>query len=331
MRRMVAIPLALLVLTLTACAANAAPPAYTADPGGARVARDVVYGQGLVGHDAGARPRDLKMDVWMPAGEAAAPRAAVVLAFGGAFHRGSKGEGSYTEDGAQDSSMADYCRVFVREGYACFSIDYRLTPEDPSLSAPPPAESLFPEAMLDAPGATSRIDFVRTQMGLPPLDAETRKQYWRASLAAAEDMATAVAHIQAHAAAYDIDASRVAVGGFSSGAITAINTAYGARAPVRAVFALSGAVLGYDLSKTAQAGDPPLLLLAGQNDLPGILNGGRYAVATLGAAGVPVETAWVPGFGHFYPMGAVSLGADLSREPVEARILTFLTATIGPP
>jgi hypothetical protein len=36
----------------------------------------------------------------------------------------------------------------------------------------------------------------------------------------------------------------------------------------------------------------------------------------------------VPGFGHFYPMGAVSLGRDVSRMPVETRILAFLEANL---
>src|SRR3546814_19851764 len=69
------------------------------------------------------RERDLLVDVYRPVagGKPLANRPAVIMAFGGAFHRGDKGEEHFTEDGAQDSSMADYCRRFARDGYACFS------------------------------------------------------------------------------------------------------------------------------------------------------------------------------------------------------------------
>ena len=74
---------------------------------------------------------------------------------------------------------------------------------------------------------------------------------------------------------------------------------------------------------------PPALLFVAQNDLDGIQSGTRFAVKALGTKGVAVETAWVPGFGHFYPMGAVSLGGEVSRMSVETRILAFLDAHIG--
>src|SRR3546814_7326663 len=94
------------------------------------------------------RERDLLVDVYRPVagGKPLANRPAVIMAFGGAFHRGDKGEEHFTEDGAQDSSMADYCRRFARDGYACFSIDYRLTPEDPGLAKPVDEKKLVPRS-----------------------------------------------------------------------------------------------------------------------------------------------------------------------------------------
>lgn len=297
-----------------------------------QLTRNLVYGRAPI-NVSQDRPqtRDLLVDVYRPVadGKPLANRPAVIMAFGGAFHRGNRGEERFVEDGSQNSSMADYCRRFARDGYACFSIDYRLTPEDPGLAKPVDEKKLVPKAQNLSAAATARIEVVRARMGLPPLDDRTRDQYWRGILGAAEDMAMATAFVRDHADEFGVDADRVALGGFSSGAITALNTAYGIGAPVKAVFALSGGLSGYNLFETVRPDMPPALLFVAQNDLEGIQSGTRFAVKALGAKGIAVETAWVPGFGHFYPMGAVSLGGDVSRMPVEARILAFLEAHIG--
>lgn len=297
-----------------------------------QLARNVVYGRAPINASQDRpRQRDLLLDVYRPVadGKPLANRPAVIMAFGGAFHRGSKGEERFTEDGAQDSSMADYCSRFARDGYVCFSIDYRLTQEDPGLAQPVDEKKLVPKSVNLSPAGTARIEIVRQRMGLPPLDDQARDQYWRSILAAAEDMAMATEFVRGHAGKFGVDADRIALGGFSAGAITALNTAYGIGVPVKAVFALSGAVGGYNPSQTVQAGMPPALFFVGQNDLEGIQSGTRFVVKALTDKGIAAETAWVPGFGHFYPMGAVSLGSEISRAPVETRILAFLEAKLG--
>ncbi|KGB57245.1 putative esterase [Sphingopyxis sp. LC81] len=297
-----------------------------------QLSRNVVYGRAPIDVSTDRpRQRDLLLDVYRPVadGKPLANRPAVIMAFGGAFHRGDKGEERFTEDGAQDSSMADYCRRFAREGYVCFSIDYRLTPEDPGLAKPVDEKKLVPKSVNLSPAATARIELVRQRMGLPPLDASTRDQYWRGILAAAEDMAMATGFVRGHAGKFGVNPDRIALGGFSAGAITALNTAYGIGTPVKAVFTLSGGLSGYNLFETVQPGMPPALFLVAQNDLEGIQSGTRFAVTALASKGIATEQAWVPGFGHFYPMGAVSLGSDVSRTPVETRILAFLEAKLG--
>ena len=316
-------------LFMAAC--QAAPSSAQVPPETILVQTDIVYGTGLVDAADDPHARPLKMDAYLPAGASAdRPAPAIVMAFGGAFHRGSKGDDTFYENGAQDSSMASYCRAIAKAGIACFSIEYRLTPEVPAPGRTHDPARLFPESMIASPGATARIDFARTQMGLEPLNEETRHQYWHAIFAAAEDMTSAVEHVRVHAADYAIDPERVAVGGFSAGAITAINTAYGMDAPVRAVVALSGTVAGYNPDAGLPADPPPLLMFMGQNDLPGIMAGSRFLRDELTAAGSPPETAWVPGFSHFYPMGAPSLGADLSKESVGHRVIDFLTRELEP-
>lgn len=294
------------------------------------VTRDVTYGEGIIEQTSGGKLRKLLMDVYTPTSQPVntAGHPAVLFAFGGSFHRGTKGESHFQEDGAQDSSMADYCRTFASKGYVCFSIEYRLTQEDPTLNTPINPASLMPEKFAITPATTQRVDFARNQMGLPALDAAGRNQFWRAILSASEDMGSAIDHVQEHASAYKIDPDKLAIGGFSAGAITAINTAYGASAPVKAVISLSGTSWGYNLGVTANADQPPLLMLVGQNDLPAIQNGSAHIASLFSRKGITYETGWVAGFGHFYPMGAVTLSPNLSKSPVSERVLDFLDSTL---
>lgn len=324
--------IALAVGVVLGAPAGALAEDLVADAYAVTVKADVVYGQGVVGA-SGSQPhaRDLKMDVYRPmtGDEAMTGRPAVIMAFGGAFHRGSKGTARFEEDGASDSAMGDYCRAFAAAGYVCMSIEYRLVTDDPALPKGLDPATLVPKAALKDPVATARIDVVRGRMGLPPLDDSSREQLWNTIFAATEDLAGAISFARANAAELGLDPERIAVGGFSAGGLTAINLAYGMGVPVKAVISLSGGIGGYDLRKTAKAGMPAGLIVIGQTDLEGVQVGTRGLLAILGAAGVKVESAWMPGFGHFYPMGAVSLGSDLSKLTLKSRVLRFLDATLG--
>lgn len=94
---------------------------------------DIVYGTGGIGFDrqsGTAQHRDLKLDLYRPRAASNVARPALILAFGGAFHRGSKGAELF-EGENPSTSVAEYCREFARRGYVCFSIDYRLMQEKP--------------------------------------------------------------------------------------------------------------------------------------------------------------------------------------------------------
>ncbi|MEL0166623.1 MAG: hypothetical protein VW877_00690 [Pseudomonadaceae bacterium] len=288
-----------------------------------RVHPDLVYGQGLVGGEQ-ATERPLLMDWYEPVAATDELRPAVIMAFGGSFVRGSKGDEHFTENGAQDSSMADYCRAFALQGFNCFSIEYRLATERPRLAKPIDADRLMPEALAVTPQTTARIDIARQAIGLPPMDDAARAEFWQALLSASEDMETAVNHVRSQAAQYGVDPERIALGGFSAGAITAINTAYGRQVPVKAVVSLSGSTWGYLLQGHLPAQPPALLQLVAQEDLPGVIRGSGAVARALDSAGATRQQAWVPGFGHFYPMGAISLGADFSKLSVEQRVVGFL-------
>lgn len=58
--------------------------------------------------------QNLYLDFFEPTGDAAASRPLIILAFGGSFIGGSRGD------------MHAYCEYYAQRGYACASIDYRL-------------------------------------------------------------------------------------------------------------------------------------------------------------------------------------------------------------
>lgn len=327
-------PLAIIAMGIMLSAGPGQAEDLTKEGRSIAVRSDVIYGQGVVGASS-AKPtaRNLLLDVYQPleGGKAMAGRPAVILAFGGAFLRGSKGSAHFEEDGANDSSMADYCSMLARAGYVCLAMEYRLATEDPVVAKAPDPALIFAKEMLANPVTMNRIEVVRGRMGLPPLDDASRAQFANTIFAAAEDMTAAVGYARSHAAELGIDPGRIAIGGFSAGAVTAANVAYGMGVPVSAVVSLSGGVGGYDLSKTAKAGMPPALIVMGQNDLAGVQLSNRAMVGALARAGVPIEPAWVAGFGHFYPMGSVTLGPDMTRSSLESRMLAFLGRTMPEP
>jgi len=296
-----------------------------------KVLKNEVYGKGVIGFSGEPTPRELLLDAYIPVqDEGRRLKPAIILAFGGAFHRGEKGNFQFSEDGANDSSMADYCLALVRRGFACFSIEYRLTPEDP---APPEGidESvLMSKRLLESPIVTGRVEFVRQKMGLPSLDEQSREQLWNATFAAVDDMEAALNFVRTNSKRYKVDPKAIALGGFSAGAMTAINLAYGKHADVSAVVALSGTSWGYNLNLTLEEDAPPLLLFAGQWDLPGIRQGSSRIAHLFKSRGTPIHQAWVPGFGHFYPMEAPSLSAEFDRQSIIERVTNFLSSEPRP-
>ncbi len=115
------------------------------------------------------------------------------------------------------------------------------------------------------------------------------------------------------------------MGGHSAGATTVLNSAYGIKSPVKAVFPLSPTVAGYDFAKVITSSElPAMLLVMSQNDLPVIRHTVPPLMNTAKNSGIDYNFAWVPGFGHFYPSGAVSLGNKGVRISVGERVIEFL-------
>ncbi|MBJ6142080.1 alpha/beta hydrolase fold domain-containing protein [Hymenobacter sp. BT559] len=200
-------------------------------------------------------PKDLLLDVYQPAGDGAVQRPLLLFAFGGAFVTGSR----------TDAEVVSICRRFARKGYVAAAIDYRLMQLDgPTLAA---NAAIYANNLAD--------EVVR----------------------ATNDMRAAVRYFKYDAAganAYHIDPARIFVGGYSAGAITALQVAYtdtdteNSNAAVNAAYATYGGLEGNtDLPGT------PLLGAYTSKGLVGVVNlaGGVNDLGLLSAGNPPLYSA----------------------------------------
>ena len=133
--------------------------------------------------------------------------------------------------------------------------------------------------------------------------------------AAREDLGRALDHVVARAAAYGVDAARVAVGGGSAGAIAALLAAYGPdRVGVRprAVIDLWGGMNGREGS--LRAGDPPLLVVHGTADRTVPYSQAEALVAAARRVGVSTTLlVRVENGGHTLPLDKVVAGRTIRQ------------------
>jgi acetyl esterase/lipase len=138
--------------------------------------------------------------------------------------------GSFCCGDKSSGELVDEAQTFSRKGYVNVSINYRLEPGGCSASS----------------GGEHCIEAIQE---------------------ATADAQTAVRFLRANASAYKIDPTRIAIGGSSAGAITALDVGFGsgedAAAAVKGAVALSGAQL---VSAPPGPGDAPSLLFHGTSD-----------------------------------------------------------------
>lgn len=281
------------------------------------ITRDIEYGRAGVAYGDGTGPaneRALCLDYYRPI-DAPGLRPALVLAFGGAFHRGTKENDVRPEDGPKNTSTASYCERFAARGFACFSIDYRLTQEDPHPGYTP--------ALGVEPISTSRIDVVRKILGLEPA---TPLMISNTQEAAIDDMVSAYRYVCGEAPAYQIDPARIAVGGFSAGARTSTMAAMAERISPAAVVALSGLATQsvVDRFHATARRRMPIFLGYGEDDLDYVVAGVPRMIEQLKAAGHTYQSCLLPGQTHFYPAQASVQSSVGNPATLEEAIEQFL-------
>ena len=264
-----------------------------------RCIRDIAYGEAGIGHTGTPGRKTLRMDAYLPDG-ASGPVPAVVLAFGGAFHRGSKADDCFPTAGryGANTAMAEYCRRFAAAGFACFSIDYRLAADDPDPGATP---------VLTRPDKVplGRIAQVREIMGLPPT---TPQQMAMVVEAAIDDMAAAARAVIARAGEFGVDPARLVLGGWSAGGRAAVYAAYAEGVPCVGVISLSGLMAPEDIAAHMPPGkaQPPLLMILAEEDVGYLVQDAPPMVQAMQARGCAARLLRVPGRDHWYAAEAAT-------------------------
>jgi acetyl esterase/lipase len=156
--------------------------------------------------------------------------------------------------------MADYAQEFARRGYVAVSLQYRL------------------------------------RQGLSTGDA--------AGIAAAafdayDDATAAVGWLRSHADEYRIDPDAIAVGGYSAGAVTALNLAYlpGQRGPAASTVDAAVSIAGLTFG-APEPGEPPSIVFHGTADGTVPFATGEGSCRAAQAAGVHCELVRYAGAGH---------------------------------
>jgi len=295
------------------------------------VERDLRYGEGTIGHGTD-RPgtRALVMDLYRPAGEApAAGRPALVLAHGGAYHRGAKDRDEFEQDGSRNTPVHEYCERFAARGHVCFSVGYRLTQE---LPAPQPRPIRTDRQTVER----ARIDWVRERLGLPPA---AHDELLRGVEAVYADVAAAFRHVHANAAHWGIDPDRIAIGGFSAGALASCYAVFALGVPAAAIVSLSGGMDAADAAHYVHGarGLPPLLLFTAEHDLPGVAPRHDALDAAATRAGLDLRHYLVPDRPHFYDrespivLRRSTLPGAEACATVEEAMVRFLDEALRPP
>jgi predicted esterase len=208
------------------------------------VIHDQVYALGYVSETALApnyELTELRLDTYYPEENEETDKVAVILIHGGSFEEGGKDK----------VEVVDHARFFASRGMVAFSIDYRLTDDNP------PAPSYY-------------------DIGQLP----------RAAHASFVDAKAAVRFVRANSDLYGIDPNKIVVWGESAGAIAAIAVAmtdpgdyesdgddfpipqvnYPAESPeVQGCIELWGGTLGLLLLEF-DVDDPPMMIVHGEED-----------------------------------------------------------------
>jgi len=218
---------------------------------------DLVFGYNTaIDYYAGTTmPVTLKLDFYEPAGDVAVQRPLIIMAFGGSFVQG------------QRQDLDDLCQAFARKGYATATIDYRLVQ---------PGDNGINYALV-----YRRPDLLADEIVRAASDMKAAVRYFR--------------HDAATANTYRIDPTKIFVGGFSAGAITALQVAYtddvneNADANVRAAYQNNGGLEG----NTDLQGPNSLLPTYNARNLAAVFNiaGGVNDLNIVNAGNPPLYSA----------------------------------------
>ncbi len=232
-------------------------------------------------------PQSLQGDLYLP--EGAGPHPVVLLVHGGSWQRGRRGQ------------MASIARQLAREGYAAFTVSYRLAPGH-----------RFPAPLEDLQVA---LHWLRQQAPVHGLDS-ARIAAWGFSAGGHLVSLLATRHPEAGLRAVIAGAAPQDLRQYpESRAVQALLGVSGHDAPER--YAAASPLVH------VAAGSPPFFIYHGQDDALVVPAQAEAMASALQAAGVEVELFWLPGRGH--------VGAALFTGRSAPAAIRFLGRHLGMP
>ena len=231
----------------------------------------------------------------------------MIIIHGGGFTGGSRTQGQ----------LVTFAEAFASQGYLAVSIDYRVGPQDPVLSA--------------------EMQALQSE--------ESHVSRKAAMLAAAEDTVRAAQWMIENAATFHVDMDKIGLLGASAGASTALNVeyaldGYGFDLPAfQVVVNLWGSLsLGYDAPlvispATISSTEAPIIVIHGENDMTVDYDHSVRLNAIATANGLPIEFITNTGAGHGFMANDIF---SLETSPASGitqfqRILDFVNvATLSP-
>jgi dienelactone hydrolase len=195
--------------------------------------------------------------------------------------------GGFFAFGSKESpTIVTLATEFASRGYVTASINYRLLEK----RAPAPGESftIVPERV-----PSWLLDFLAPQ-------GVTLQQYADTIAAAVEDQATAVNWLADNAANYGLSPNKIAVGGYSAGAVSSlllgVDAVDAVSANVGAVFSMAGGLFG--LEPAVDVSDPGIYILHGTADATVPYSEALFLKDALTDASVPFASLEVSGANH---------------------------------
>lgn len=197
------------------------------------------------GERANGNMQQLYMDIYEPHGDTATNRPVAIFAFGGAFVTGSR----------DDWYVVLVCEHLAKAGYVVASIDYRIYDD---------AGELATEV---ASGLLSGVPYHMRIFFRPMQDMRAAVQYLKADYAELGNN-------------YNIDTSKILLGGASSGGITALMVAYCDKES--------------ELAELGAGNISPIAALGGFNSTTGLYPGYSWnSLAVFQVSGAILNPAWI--------------------------------------
>jgi acetyl esterase/lipase len=317
-------PMTLLIVAAAIVAIPARAADFTSKIFNVSITNDITYTTVDLN---GGGTADMKLDIYEPAGgNVPALKPAFVMLHGGGWTIYSKASDATEFPPSSgtfiNSSVTEYATEFARRGYVCVSIDYPKTYDFSAGADYALGNGYLSGIGSDTAAITANLNALLTSLSIPTLSETHIINTIEAAIQCSVD---AVDWLTANAATYGIDPNRIAMGGWSAGAITSAHSK-NAGANVAAIWLNSAGGVPPDASLFIDASTPPTVQFHGTADGVIPVSAARAIRDELVTAGVTHEYYERSGGSHYYFLDTLITAGPSRAVPdsVENLIADFM-------